>query len=106
MSVHHVYVDTVRSGALGLGNLLAQAGKIGREDGGSELDCVGRHVVPLSLRYRRIRLLVELSWASLGSFLPSSSGMMRCASTLPSSTPHWSNESMFQIVPWVKTECS
>ena len=34
-----------------------------------------------------------------GSSLLSSSGMMRCASTLPSSTPHWSNESMPQIVP-------
>ena len=28
---------------------------------------------------------------------------MRWASTLPSSTPHWSKESMFQMTPWVKT---
>ena len=41
-----------------------------------------------------------------GSAALSSSGTMRCASTLPSSTPHWSNESMFQITPWVKTLCS
>ena len=32
--------------------------------------------------------------------------MMRCASTLPSSTPHWSNESICQIAPCVKTLCS
>src|SRR6266851_2384902 len=32
--------------------------------------------------------------------------MMRRASTLPSSTPHWSNESMCQTAPWVKTLCS
>ena len=31
---------------------------------------------------------------------------MRCASTLPSSTPHWSNESIFQIAPWANTLCS
>ena len=31
---------------------------------------------------------------------------MRWASTLPSSTPHWSNELMSQIAPWVKTLCS
>ena len=37
---------------------------------------------------------------------PRSSGTMRLASTLPSSTPHWSNESMSQIAPWVKTLCS
>ena len=38
--------------------------------------------------------------------LPPSSGMIRCASTFPSSTPHWSNESMFQITPCVNTMCS
>ena len=31
---------------------------------------------------------------------------MRWASTLPSSTPHWSNELICQMVPWVKTLCS
>ena len=36
----------------------------------------------------------------------SSSGMMRWARTLPSSTPHWSKELMFQMTPWVKTLCS
>ena len=41
MSIHHVHVDPVRSGTLGLGHLIAQAGEIGREDGRSELDCVG-----------------------------------------------------------------
>jgi len=35
-----------------------------------------------------------------------SSPMIFCARTLPSSTPHWSKESMFQMAPWVKTECS
>ncbi len=32
--------------------------------------------------------------------------MIRAASTLPSSTPHWSNESMPQITPCVNTLCS
>ena len=36
----------------------------------------------------------------------SSSGTIRCASTLPSSTPHWSKELMPQTVPCVKTLCS
>src|SRR6266536_420622 len=64
------------------------------------------HNASLSFRYRRIRLLLELSWLKAGSALLSSSGIMRWANTLPSSTPHWSNESMFQITPWVKTLCS
>src|SRR5262249_19807022 len=50
------------------------------------LNC--RHCCSLSLRYRRIRVLVELSWLSTGSAGLSSSGIMRCARTLPSSTPH------------------
>ena len=53
-----------------------------------------------------MRLLVELSCLSRGAVLFSSSGMMRCASALPSSTPHWSKEFTFQIVPCVKTMCS
>jgi len=32
--------------------------------------------------------------------------MMVVASSLPSSTPHWSNELIPQITPWVKTLCS
>ena len=31
---------------------------------------------------------------------------MRCASSLPSSTPHWSNELIDQTAPWTKTMCS
>ena len=57
-------------------------------------------------RYRLISVFVELSCASSGSVALSSSGMIRLASTLPSSTPHWSNELIFQMVPWTKTLCS
>src|SRR5439155_1638235 len=57
-------------------------------------------------RYRRIRALVEESWERGGSDPSLSSGTMRAASVLPSSTPHWSKESMFQIVPIVNTLCS
>src|SRR5213078_3753385 len=53
-----------------------------------------------------MRVFVELSWSSVGSVWLSSSGMIRWASTLPSSTPHWSNESTSQIAPWVNTLCS
>src|SRR6516164_9444758 len=35
MSVHHVDVDAIGSGTLGLGHLIAQAGEIGREDEGA-----------------------------------------------------------------------
>ena len=49
MSVHDVNVDTVCSGTLGLRDLIAQAGEIGREDRRSELYRVG-HVAPLSLQ--------------------------------------------------------
>jgi hypothetical protein len=45
------------------------------------------------LRYLLISVLVELSWLRYGDDGLSSSGMMRWARTLPSSTPHWSNES-------------
>src|SRR5271165_6920700 len=106
MSIHHVDVDPVCAGAFGLGHLIAQMGKIGREDRRSELDCISRHVASLSLRYQRIRLLVELSCVSNGFCTLSSSGMIRCAKTFPNSTPHWSNESMPQTTPCVKTLCS
>src|SRR5262249_51621275 len=46
------------------------------------------HAFSLNFLYQRIRLLVELSCASWGSSLLSSSGIMRLASTFPSSTPH------------------
>jgi hypothetical protein len=43
---------------------------------------------PRSCRYLRIAVFVELSCFSSGSVLLSSCGMIFCASTLPSSTPH------------------
>ena len=49
---------------------------------------------------------VEESCASSGSDSLVSSGMIRCASALPSSTPHWSKELMLQIVPCTNTLCS
>ena len=60
----------------------------------------------LELLYRLMSVLVELSCVSSGSLALSSSGMIRLARTLPSSTPHWSNELIFQMVPWTKTLCS
>ena len=54
-----------------------------------------------TLRYRRMRLLVELSCPSVGGDGLSSSGMIAWASALPSSTPHWSNGLTFQITPCV-----
>ena len=64
------------------------------------------YALPLCRRYRWIRLFVELSWPSFGSAGFSNSGMMRCASALPSSTPHWSNELICHTVPCVNTLCS
>ena len=49
---------------------------------------------------------MELPWLGAGSVRLSGSGMMRWASTLPSSTPHWSNELICQMAPWVNAECS
>src|SRR5262245_12885140 len=63
-------------------------------------------VASFRIRYRRMRVFVELSWSSLGSVGLSSSGMICWASTLPSSTPHWSNESTSQMMPCVNTLCS
>src|SRR5262249_47529049 len=57
---------------------------------------------PLLLRKRRMSALVELSCLRAGSVLLSSSGTICWASTLPSSTPHWSNELMFHTVPCTK----
>ena len=37
-AIHHINVDTVRAGLLDLGNLLAEAPKVGRENRGENLD--------------------------------------------------------------------
>ena len=76
MPVHHVDVDAIRAGSLSLCHLIAEAGEIGRKNRWSKLYGTG-HIASLSLRYRRMRVAVELSWSSLGSVLLSSSGMMR-----------------------------
>ena len=72
--------------------------------------CIGCSVVivdaPFIIRYRRMSVLVDESCCSSGSAGLVSSGMIAAASTLPSSTPHWSNESISQIVPAVNTACS
>lgn len=52
-----------------------------------------------------IKPLVEGSWASTASAL-SNSVPMALAKTLPNSTPHWSNELMFQMAPSTKVTCS
>jgi hypothetical protein len=65
---------------------IAQMGEIGGEE--AAFHRLSRHFAAFRLRQRRIRLLVELSWSSLGVVLASSSETMRCANTLPSSTPH------------------
>ena len=69
-------------------------------------DVVGSSTRRRCARYLRISAFVELSWPSGASVAACSSGMIRCASTLPSSTPHWSKLLMRQIVPWVNTLCS
>ena len=48
---------------------------------------------------------VEPSRPTAGA-LPSTIGKSSLASTLPSSTPHWSKELIPQITPWTKTLCS
>src|SRR5262249_24024009 len=75
-------------------------------DGREEAAEVGHDASGRRARWRRMSAFVELSWGRGGSVALSSSGMMRCASCFPSSTPHWSNESMCQITPCVKTLCS
>ena len=52
-----------------------------------------------------MRALVEGSWV-VGVAEAWSSGRMVLASCLPSSTPNWSKELMFQMVPWTKILCS
>ena len=60
---------------------------------------------PRSSRYVATRAAVEASRP--GTSAPSvSAGSTRLARTLPSSTPHWSKESMFQTAPWTNTLCS
>src|SRR5262249_2234560 len=60
------------------------------------------------LIFRKVRItwFVEASCASRGSDGLTISGTIRWASTLPSSTPHWSNESICQMAPCVNTMCS
>ena len=54
--------------------------------------------VPADQRRRRRVVLAVAS--------PVSSGVMRLASSLPSSTPHWSKLSMPHTTPWTNTMCS
>ncbi len=72
--------------------------------------CADRRVVgqarPRWLRYRAISAFVEESWSPAGASAWVSSGASWFAITLPSSTPHWSNGLMPQMVPSVKTMCS
>ena len=49
---------------------------------------VGHEASVRRRRWRRMSAFVELSCRSAGSVVLSSSGMMRCASCFPSSTPH------------------
>jgi len=66
---------------------------------------LAEHVVGITLAYKNkmdVSLLTSIGSATVGS----STGRICWARTLPSSTPHWSNESMFQMAPWVKTLCS
>ena len=55
-------------------------------------------------RYQSISALVELSWSAVAA--PDSSGVIWLASSLPSSTPHWSKLSMPHTTPWTNTMCS
>jgi hypothetical protein len=50
MPVHHVHMDAICSGALGLRNLIAQMSEISGENRRRELHCICRHVALLSLR--------------------------------------------------------
>ena len=52
-----------------------------------------------------IKLFVDESKAFV-SFFDSSSGKTSLAICLPYSTPHWSKELIFQLMPWVKILCS
>jgi hypothetical protein len=49
MPVHDVDVDAIRAGSLSLGDLIAQAGEIGRKNRWSKLYGAG-HIASLSLR--------------------------------------------------------
>ena len=73
---------------------------------GCGMDGESGHVLVLRrvARNRAISAFVDESCSGAASL--ESSGMIRTASTFPSSTPHWSNESTPQITPWVKTLCS
>ena len=64
-----------------------------------------RHTLLDSFLNAAIKPAVLLSWLAEcdGS---SSSFWMPLASALPSSTPHWSYELMFQMAPSVKVRCS
>lgn len=56
----------------------------------------GTHFI---FRYRRISAFVEESCFRSVSVAACNSGTIRCASTLPNSTPHWSNELIDQMTP-------
>ena len=97
--------------AEGEGHLLARGEQIGRRRGQRER--VERGHVARAYSPRRA-LAVAADQRVGGAVVaqlrllarPRSSGMIATARTLPSSTPHWSKESMPQIAPWVKTLCS
>src|SRR5262249_45702854 len=102
MPVHHVDMDAIRARSFRFRHLIAKTREVRRQDGRRKLyrsfRRQGVHYDPdergaclpagFSRRLRLMRLLVELSWVSLGSVSLAISGMMRWASCLPSSTPH------------------
>ena len=74
---------------------------------GPRLDVASQTARPRRPRYCRTREAVEESWPERsGAAVSVRIGASSFAMTLPSSTPHWSNESMPQMVPSTNTVCS
>ncbi len=93
----------------------APAGRPGGAPGGGPGSRPPRSGQALGLPLRQLRLRssrYSVTSALVDGSSPGTSalsvraGSIRLARTLPSSTPHWSKESMFQTAPWTKTFCS
>ena len=87
------------SGRIELGELL----RVGRSNWSHHASRRRADHVRVS-RYQRISAAVDASWSPVAS--PVNSGVMRLASSLPSSTPHWSKLSMPHTAPCTNTMCS
>ena len=63
MAVHHVNVDVVRPGRSRFGHFIAQPGKVGREDRGSQFNRIHQYILLMEANLNTV-------WAVFNPYYP------------------------------------